>query len=88
MKLSLIALAALLCSCTATQANTGVKIATIGCEVVLSATDPALAPLCASIAEVEQAIKDIEAAAPSTSIKVTPTRDAVYQQVLRNRGKK
>lgn len=69
------------------------------CEDVLTATDPALAPLCVTAAEVAEAIASLieeQKAAARAAGKVgaeiereaPPSRDAVYQRVIQNRAAK
>ena len=56
------------------------------CEVVLTATDPVLAPLCATAAEVATAISQLlEENAAARKAATPPTRDDIYQRVLKNR---
>lgn len=79
--------------------NGGIVVAGQVCEVVLTAANPALAPLCATAEEVALAIAGLaeeQKAAAKAAGKMgaefehpaPPSRDALYQKVLANRAAK
>jgi hypothetical protein len=81
--------ALLVAGCTKTQANGVVSVGNDVCQVVLYASDPALAPLCVTAEEIADAIialTNLPAATPGGRPK--PTQDQLRAKVLEMRAAK
>lgn len=90
------AVIAVLIGCTPAEVqwvNGGITIGGQVCQgVVIAAGDPALAPICATAAEVAEAIAQLieaaKAAPGAMAAAAPPSNAAIYRQVIANRAKK
>lgn len=84
-------MASLIAGCTAAELQEAKNVVTLGgvvCDAVLTATDPALLPLCATAQEVTDAVLALEGSGVPTSRRLPPSKDAIYAQVVAQRAAK